>query len=295
MREALVGAWVAVATFVPKLLLFLVILIIGMIVAKVVAKAIDKVLTRVGFDRAVERGGIKKALDKSKYDASAIVGKIVYYFLLLFVLQLAFGVFGSNPISELLTAIITFLPRLFVALIIVVLASAIAAAAKGLIQNTLGGLSYGRVLANIAGVFILGLGIIAALNQVGIATTVTTPVLIAVLGTIAGVLIVGVGGGLIKPMQQRWEGYLTKAEEEAPRIKEQAEAAPSVKDQAQQVKTQMQQQYDSYDDNDDPHGASGPRDTSYDTPAHHGVNAPRGASTPYDPNTPQSGATPQRY
>ena len=54
---------------------------------------------------------------------------------------------------------------------------------RELIVGTLGGLSYGKLLANLASVFILGLGVIAALNQVGIATTVTTPVLIAVLAT----------------------------------------------------------------------------------------------------------------
>ena len=37
-------------------------------------------------------------------------------------------------------------------------------------------------LANIASAFILFLGVIAALNQVGVATTVTTPVLIAQAG-----------------------------------------------------------------------------------------------------------------
>ena len=38
-----------------------------------------------------------------------------------------------------------------------------------------------------------------------VATSVTTPILIAVPAIIAGVIIVGAGGGLIKPMQQRWE------------------------------------------------------------------------------------------
>jgi hypothetical protein len=33
----------------------------------------------------------------------------------------------------------------------------------------------------------------------------------AVLATRAGILVVGVGGGLIKPMQSRWEQYLTRA------------------------------------------------------------------------------------
>ena len=132
--------------------------------------------------------------------------------------------------------VIAFLPKAIVAIIIIVVASAIAAAVRELITGTLGGLSYGKTLATIAGVFILGLGVIAALNQVGIATTVTTPILIAVLATIGGILIVGVGGGLVKPMQNRWESYLTSAENEAPKLRRHAQDAPSVKEQAQQAK-----------------------------------------------------------
>jgi hypothetical protein len=73
-------------------------------------------------------------------------------------------------------------------------------------------------------VSILGLGVIAALNQVGIATTVTTPILIAVLATIAGILIVGVGGGLVRPMQARWEAWLERAAAESSRVAERAKA-----------------------------------------------------------------------
>jgi hypothetical protein len=232
MRDALRDGLTTIAEFVPKLALFLVILVIGIIIAKVIAKALNALLERTGFDRAVERGGIKRALSSSKMDASDIVAKLIYYTLLLFVLQLAFGVFGANPISRLIEDVIRFLPSLVVAIIILVVAASIAAAVKGLLENMIGGLSYGRALANIASAFILFLGVIAALNQVGVATTVTTPVLIAILATVAGVIIVGVGGGLIRPMQQRWEGYLSTAEREAPRLKAHAESAPSVRDQA---------------------------------------------------------------
>ena len=51
---------------------------------------------------------------------------------------------------------------------------------------------------------IMAFGIIAALGQVNIATAITGPVLIAVLATIGGVIVVGFGGGLIKPAQDRW-------------------------------------------------------------------------------------------
>jgi len=237
VSDSLKAGLTSVITFVPKLLAFLAILIIGILIAKAISKAVGKILERVGFDKVVERGGIKKALAKSEYDAADIVGKIIYYALVLFVLQLAFGVFGPNPISDLLTRIITFIPALVVAIIIVVVDAAIAAAVKTLIQGALGGLSYGKTLANIASIFILFLGVIAALNH-GVATTVTTPVLITILATVGGILVVGAGGGLIKPMQARWEQYLTKAEQEAPKIKQHATNAPSVKDQAKHAAAQ---------------------------------------------------------
>lgn len=242
MRDALDTGLRTVAEFVPKLIGFLLILIIGMIIAKVVAKAIGKLLEKVGFDKLVERGGVKKALAKSKFDASDIVAKLAYYTLLLFVLQMAFGVFGQNPISDLISSVIAFLPKLIVAIIIIVVAAAIAAAVKTLIEGTLGGLSYGKALAAIASIFILGLGVIAALEQVGVATAITTPILIAVLATIGGILVIGVGGGLIAPMQKRWEGYLTAAEAEAPKIKEQAKAAPSITEQAKAAKAKAESQ-----------------------------------------------------
>lgn len=95
-----------------------------------------------------------------------------------------------------------------------------------IVSNALSGLSYGRLLASIASVSILALGIIAVLNQIGIALTVTLPVLIAVLGTIGGILVVGVGGGLIRPMQQRWEDYLSRIEVEGRNVRERRSGRP---------------------------------------------------------------------
>lgn len=67
---------------------------------------------------------------------------------------------------------------------------------------------------------------IAALNQVGIGLSVTLPVLIAVLATVGGILVVGVGGGLIGPMRQRWEGWLGQLEEDTRRVRESSGATP---------------------------------------------------------------------
>lgn len=214
----------AVITFVPKLAAFLVILLIGWLIAKALRKAVDVLLEKVHFDRAVERGGIKRALERSSYDASGLVATLVYYAVLLIALQIAFGVFGPNPVSALLTAIVAWLPKAVVAVIIVVVAAAVAKAVGDLIGSALGGISWGSFVAKFAQVFIVALGVIAALNQIGVATAVTTPVLVTVLATIGGVIVVGAGGGLIRPMQQRWERWLARAEDELPQAKNQVEA-----------------------------------------------------------------------
>ncbi|MEU7999201.1 hypothetical protein AB0B83_28325 [Micromonospora sp. NPDC049060] len=213
--DAVGDALRSVMLFLPKAVAFVAILVAGWLIAKAVLKIVDKVLERVGFDRAVERGGVRRALARSRYDASDIVAKLAYYGVLLVTLQLAFGIWGPNPISDLIAGVIAWLPRAFVAIVIVVVAAAIANAVKDIISGALGGLSYGRLLASIASVFILGLGVIAALNQIGVATAVTTPVLIAVLATVGGILVVGVGGGLVRPMQSRWESWLSRAEQES--------------------------------------------------------------------------------
>lgn len=207
--------WRSVLLFVPRAIAFIAILVVGWLIARAVLKIVDAALERVGFDRAVERGGIKRALERTKYDASDILARLAYYAVLLFTLQFAFGVWGPNAISDLIRGVVSWLPRAFVAIVIVVIAAAIANAVRQLVSGALGGLSYGRILADVAAFFILALGVIAALNQVGIATTVTTPVLIAFLATVAGILVVGVGGGLIKPMQNRWDGWLDRVSEES--------------------------------------------------------------------------------
>lgn len=133
-----------VVKIIPKVLAFLLIVIIGYFIAKALSKILAKVLDRVGFDNAVERGGIKKALSKSQYDPSDILGKIVSYGIMLFVLQMAFGVFGTNPISDLIAGVIAYLPKVFAAILIVIVAAAIAAAVREIIDASLGASPMGR-------------------------------------------------------------------------------------------------------------------------------------------------------
>ena len=218
-------AWSKVAAFVPRFFAFLVILVIGWFVAKAISKVIDGVLERVGFDKAVERGGIKKALERSKYDASDLLGMIAYYAVLLLVLQMAFGVFGANPVSTLIAGVIAFLPKVFAAILIVVVAAAIAAAVKEILQTALGGLSYGKALAGVASAAVMAVGVFAALSQLQIAPAIVNGLFYAVLAIVVGSAVIAIGGGGIQPMRAKWENALAKLEEEMPKARQEAQGA----------------------------------------------------------------------
>ena len=213
----------SIATFVPKLLGFLLIILIGYFVAKIIAKLVHKLLERVGFDGVVERGGIKQALAHSQYDASDIVAKLAFFAIFIPFLSAGIGVLGIAALQQPLADFIRLLPKIAVAVVLVVLGAAIASAVKKLVEGALGGLSYGTILANGASAFVLIGFVKAALDEVGIATQVTTPILYMLLATVAGILIVGVGGGLIVPMRTRLDSALSRAADEAQNVKQTAQ------------------------------------------------------------------------
>jgi hypothetical protein len=238
-------AWDSTIAFLPKLLGFLLILGIGYFVARGIEKVLDSILERVGFDRLVERGGLRQTLARSRLDASSILARIVFYVAFLFVLQLAFGVFGPNPISDLIEGIIEFLPRLFVAILIIVITAAIATGAKTIVESMLGGLSYGRTLALLAAGAIWVIGIAAALNQVEIAPEIVNGLFYAMLALIVGIGIVAIGGGGIQPMRERWQRALMRMDVEAPRLRQEAEGgAERARERVDEVRREMQETAD---------------------------------------------------
>src|SRR6187401_2202752 len=99
-------AWTNFITFMPKLLLAAAIILVGYFIAKMLCRLLDSLLERVGFNRLAERGGISKVLARTRYRAGDLLGRVLFYAIMLFVLQFAFGIFGPNPISSMLTAVI---------------------------------------------------------------------------------------------------------------------------------------------------------------------------------------------
>src|SRR2546430_2337121 len=223
----LAGFWTAVLTWVPRFIAFLLVLLVGIAICNWIAKLVHKGSQRMALGQKLERGGITSSLERAGYGVGEVLGKIAYWACMLIVLQLAFGVFGPNPISALLTRFIAFLPNIAVALAIVVVAATIAGAVRDIARSALGGLSYGQSLATAASIAIVTIGLFAALDQLNVAPFIVNGLFYAMLAIVAGSAIVAIGGGGIQPMREVWVRTLNRAMVEAPKVRNEVQRWPA--------------------------------------------------------------------
>jgi len=107
-------------TFLPRLLLAVLILVAGWLVAKLARFAILKALRAVNFHVLTERAGIDGFLHQGGMDtdSSAIFGALVYWLVILAALIVGFNMLGLTYITDLLGRVVLFVPKVFVALLI---------------------------------------------------------------------------------------------------------------------------------------------------------------------------------
>ena len=219
IQSGLQSAWQHVATIVPKLLGFFLILLIGWFIAKALSKLTNSLLERVGFDDWVERGSLKQAFARNNTDASDLVAVLVFWTVFLITLQLAFGIWGPNPISDLLHGLIAYIPRIVVAVVILVIAAAVARVLTDVLRPMLGAVEGGDWIARAAGIAVLVIGVFAALDELQIAPAIVVGLFYALLAVIVGSLIVAFGGGGIPVAREYLQRWRVRGEAKAAEIR----------------------------------------------------------------------------
>jgi hypothetical protein len=212
--QGIEDAWSDVAQFVPKLVGALAILLVGWFIAKVIYRVTVRVLNKVGFDRLVDRSGLGVHLERAGYpDSGVLLAKIVYWGAMLIVFQMAIGVFGDSAVQDAFDSILAFLPKLFIALIIVVITGAVATRVSEIVRNALSTHEYAPTVATFASGAIWLIGIFAALNQVQIAQDIVDTLFEAITAAITGILIIKFGvGGIWAARDRFWPKVYDKFE-----------------------------------------------------------------------------------
>lgn len=220
-------AWRDVVSFAPKLLGFFIILLIGYFVAKALSKLVDTLLEKVGFDGLVERGAMKQAFERNKTEPSDIIGVIVFWLVFLIALQLAFGIWGPNPFSDLLEGLIAYLPNLIVAVVILVVAAVLAKVITDILEPVLGAVRGGTIIAKAAGMAVLVLGVFMALDQMKVAPDIVNGLFYALLILVVGSAVVAFGVGGIPIARRYLEQWSQGVENTAKDVKNEVQSQNS--------------------------------------------------------------------
>lgn len=210
--EGIEDAWNDVATFVPKLVFALAILLVGWFIARIIRKVVHRVLTKVNFDSMVDRSGLGSYIERAGWaDSGLLLAKIVYFGVMIVVLQLAIGAFGDNAVQDVLNDLLAFIPKVFVALIIVVLTGAVANAVRGFVSGAVSHLSYGGFVTQgvVAAIWIIG-GF-AALDQIQIAEDIVDTLFTTVVASLGAILVIKFGvGGIWAARDRFWPAVYDK-------------------------------------------------------------------------------------
>jgi hypothetical protein len=132
----------------PSILGAAVILVLGWIAARIVRQIATNLLAGAGLDRLGERTGISQALGDQKL--SSVVGVIVYVLILIPVVIAALDALQieavSGPASEILTTILTAIPAIFAAMLLIGVAYFVAKWVGGFVTTALSGVGFDNVL-----------------------------------------------------------------------------------------------------------------------------------------------------
>ena len=195
--QGIEDAWSDVAAFVPKLAAAIAVFIIGWIVAKIIRNVVVRVLNKIKLDTYVDKAGIGAPLERAGYPNSVdLLGKIIYFALMLLVIQLTVGVFGDSDISAAIDDMVAFIPKLIVAIIIVIITGVVANAVRDLMTPAVAHLSAGNLLKRAAFVAIWVIGGFAALDQLQVAKDVVDTLFQTIVYSLGLIIVIkfGVGG-----------------------------------------------------------------------------------------------------
>lgn len=218
--------------FLPTLIGAILLFIVAWIVAKLVKKGTAKGLRAVGFNRLLTKWGATQNPEQGNQTIDAIAN-VLYYLVWLLFLPAILGMLGltavAEPISNMFTTALNFLPKLIGAALIFVIGYVVAKFVKNMIYNLLLSVNVdkwmakitpssqpnksvstdqkdtlAKVLANLVFIIILIPIVTAALDTLGIAAIsgpvigVLNTILAAIPNILVAVILLGIGIAIAK-------------------------------------------------------------------------------------------------
>ena len=179
IADALVQSWKnfaeAFVLFVPRLVAAAIIFAGGFIVAVLVRRVLRRALAWLQFDRLTLRSGATEMLRAAELPtAEVLIAKILFWIVLLGFTVSAVDTLQFGPFQGLMQEFFRFVPRFLLALLVLSLGLLVSNFLwrATLLASVNAGLPGARLLSGVLRVLVIAIGVVMALEQVGLATSV---------------------------------------------------------------------------------------------------------------------------
>lgn len=140
-----------ILAFLPNIFSAILILALGWFVARIVQRIVTSLLVAVNIDPLSDRVGLAPALGTQRL--SGVLGLVVYIFILIPVLIGALNALAleaiTRPASDMLHLILTAIPAIFAAALVIAIAYVVGRVMAGLITNLLTGAGFNTLLSRL--------------------------------------------------------------------------------------------------------------------------------------------------
>jgi hypothetical protein len=203
VTQGLVGAmaavWAKVAVFIPNLIVAMVLVLLGFVLAKLLDTLLSKVLAKTGLDRLMAGTGLTKLLARVgiQVPVSTLIGKIIYWFVLLVFLVSAVDQLGLERVSATLDVLALYVPKVFGAALILLAGVLAAQLLSGLVRGAAEGvgLEYANGLGRVAQWLIIVISLSVAIGQLEVKTELLNNVIAIVLISVGAAAALALGLG----------------------------------------------------------------------------------------------------
>ncbi len=192
--DRLLLGWGELLDVLPGLLAAAVIMLAGYFLARSLQRWTDRTLERLHFKRLADAGGLTEAVGRMRLDPVRTVGKLVFWLTMLVAVLLASSALGLENVREMFGRMLSFIPTLISATVIIILGMIIGEFVRALIVASAGAVEGVVTVAKIIKGVMVMIAVFMALQQVGVSEEIVTSAFTLILGSIA--LAAGLAFGL---------------------------------------------------------------------------------------------------
>lgn len=197
---SLLNLWGKFVNFLPSLIGAILVFVAGWIVAVALGKAVEHIVKILKVDDVVEKAGTKARFHKAGVDLNIakFFGGLVKWFLILVFLMAATDILHLTQVTSFLNSIVLYIPNVIVAAVILAVAFLVGNFVFAVIKGStkIAGIVSATLLGTIAKWAIVIFGFLAALIQLGVASSLINTLFIGLVAmlALAGGLAFGLGG-----------------------------------------------------------------------------------------------------